>query len=162
MRKTAVVVGAVLICFVFVASSARADSIRPCSSEVAAGGHFASYCGAVSSPSANFDSFSSSPSFSALDEPSFQLESLSRSEDRAVTDIFWGEGLGTLRDNETRIHGRGRIFDPEPFQPQGGVSPSTVTAPEPSSLLLASVGLMGIAVFGAGFRRKGPLPPGTV
>ena len=162
MTKAAVVLGAVLICFVFVASSARADSIRPCSSEFAGGGHFASYCGAVSSPGARFDSFSSSRSFSALNESSFRLESLSRPEDRGVTDIFSGEGFGTLRGNETRIHGRGRIFGLEPFQPERGVSPSAVIAPEPSSLLLASVGLMGIALFGAGFRRKGPLPPGTV
>jgi hypothetical protein len=171
MSKTVVVLGAVLICLGFVASSAKADSIRFCNSEVAAGGHSAS-CGAVSGPSANFDSVRSAESFSVFStfstESVSQRESLSRLEpssgieDRGVSDIFSGGGLGKLPGNETKIHGIGRIFDPEPLAPVRSVASSTVPVPEPSSLPLAAMGLTGIALFGASFRRKGPLPPGTV
>jgi hypothetical protein len=168
--KTVMAVGTILISFAFVANSARADSIRLCSSEVAAPGHFAS-CGAVSGPGAISDSLSSAQSFStfsASDESLLQRESsprlgpMSGSEDRSVADIFAAEGFGAIRDNGTRIHGIGRIFEPEPSGPVSGVSSSTVPVPEPSSLPLAALGLMGIALFGGSFRRKRPLPRGTV
>jgi hypothetical protein len=167
MSKTGVVLGGVLICLGLVASSAQADSIRLCSSsEVAAGGHFLS-CGAVSGSGASFDSSGSSRSFSALEGSLFQGGSLSRlessaAEDRGVSDVFRGAGFGMLRGNEARIHGIGRVFDPEPSAPVSAVASSTVPVPEPSSLPLVAMGLMGIALCGAGLRRKGSLPPGTV
>jgi hypothetical protein len=165
MMKTVMAVGAILISLAFFANSAKADSIRLCSSEVVAS------CGAVSGPGAAFDSFrsaQSSSTFSAFGDSVFHGESLARSEplsgaeDRGASDIFVGEGFGTTHDNETKIHGIGRIFDPEPLAPVRSVASSTVPVPEPSSLPLAVLGLMGIAFFGGSLRRKGPLPPGTV
>jgi hypothetical protein len=156
MSQRIITVGAILTCFAIAASSARADSIRPCSSEVVSLEHFKSFCGQASNTIHDSSRFFAS--IFTLDS----LESLSRRDDHEIRDFLARAGFGTHPDNETRVHGRVHIFDPQPYPRDPEVTASAIPTPEPDSLLLLSMGLMGITFAGVSFRRKLPPPPGTV
>jgi hypothetical protein len=150
MSQKFIAVCVVAVCFAFAAVPAHADSISARGSDIFFDGHFTTSCGSSCGVSSEF--FSRSPL-------SFEL---SRGDDRNLIDQFGLGGLERQFDNQARVHGRFRSFDPESFPRAREGSPSDVVVPEPNSLLLVSVGFIGLALVGGSLRRKPPVPPGAV